>query len=356
MKRQLGRFSKYSQLASFVFAALLHVSVYLFIPSRSPVKPLVALKPVDIVFTSKPKSVVQPKQSGGVSADTRGESSKRVVLKSESKSRLKPNTPIEQSTKGYEALLPKAIDLEVSPSVTAQKSGSKEGISSTDQHWKEGLGIEAKRVLLRRSGQIFNTLDLPLGARLSGITGQAIATLKFDSGQRDLILESLIGLPILRAALYEAFLKPENLQILLDILNTLEETTLKVTLQAVTRYERKPNDDPFRWNGNRLIIYTTVAHDAINVREGEDGSDPSVGIVEYNDPMRDRPPDPIGIMQAIAKAKATVPRSKGEYLTDKNDYHGSRAKARDDAQLKILRDSPAYGNTLSNRKLNSSPL
>ncbi len=265
MKRRLGLSSKDSQLVSILFAMFLHGLALIFIHPASPTKAPIPIKPVNIVFTPKPKPMVHPEQNSGVATGHRASSTQSAAVKS------KGNPYRRSASKSYEGLLPKAAELEQSNIITEQKEGLKDGISSSNQRWKEGLEIEAKRVLLRRSAQVFATLDLPLGARLSGIKGQATATLKFDPNQRDMILESLQGLPILRAALYEAFLKPENLAILVEILKALDESTLKVTLQAVTRYERKPNDDSFRWNGNRLVIYTTVAHDAIEMIVGEEG-------------------------------------------------------------------------------------
>ncbi|RYZ55015.1 MAG: hypothetical protein EOP07_14975, partial [Proteobacteria bacterium] len=118
-----------------------------------------------------------------------------------------------EPSQSYSTLLPKPSEISTP---TVETVPSSEGLSSRKHIWASSLGIDGKRKLIEKGGNLRAGIDVPLSARSVIELGKATARIARLSQANGFILVELIGQPLMRAVLFE------NLQTL-STKNALEE-------------------------------------------------------------------------------------------------------------------------------------
>ncbi|RZA26932.1 MAG: hypothetical protein EOP10_01965 [Proteobacteria bacterium] len=283
--------------------------------------------PIEVDIIKKKKIPLEPntlvKEENNLPRSRKRKSSESVdrTDSSQSKSVTTHSTPVSTSQtsksealKTYDSLLP-------SPSyeykTTVPTIAAKEGMSSAKHIWSSGLGDSQKHDLLVRAGQLKAKLDIPLSGRERIDTGYATADLEFEEQTGRLRLRLLDGQALLRAALYQGLLEAPNQAILIQAMNTLGTTKLKVALRLIHGQHASSNEDAFTWNKNRLTIYV--------VKTGK------------------------GFQKRGVLWSKKMPLVLGVALPD---AAADQAKAKDESEFRVLQNSPAYQNPLHDRWLN----
>lgn len=171
---------------------------------------------------------------------------------------------------------------------------------------KPATDVPATVETQKLSGHLSGALDIPLVFRENSGSSKAVAKFRKNSNG-DWHFEYIDGEPVLRAVLYQAFLKPDNLQKIDELAAELKMTEIIFTIQQTTKLALdgwKQFSDSISYAGNRIIFARTIY-------TGSDGS-------------------------------------SGMQLPDEE---AKRAVLRDNVALKRLMNSPAYYSPIRNRKI-----
>lgn len=176
---------------------------------------------------SKNKWKAQPKLSAPSRSSMEGLSSKREKL--------------------YDALLPKQGELSA-PVESVPLGYGKE-------NWSKKYSDHDKNTIISEGSLFADDVVLPIAARSDGVEGEAIARLRFTS-KRSILLVSLRGSPMLRAAILDFLMKKSAQKNLLKILKVIEDHEIGVFLHLVNRQDHSHlSAVPVLWRHNNLHIY-----------------------------------------------------------------------------------------------------
>ncbi|RYZ54644.1 MAG: hypothetical protein EOP07_15650 [Proteobacteria bacterium] len=216
-----------------------------------------------------------------------------------------------QPSQSYSTLLPKPSEISTPTVATAPSS---DGLSSRKHVWASSLGIDGKRKLIEKGGNLRAGIDVPLSARSVIELGKATARIARQSQANGFILVELVGQPLMRAVLFENLQTLSTKNALEEIFSTLGTQDFVFCLHLIAGNHISANDDSFLWRDNRLDVYLTKGRSGFSPR----GLQWDGGLqISY-----------------------TLPDEKAD-----------RAKEVDEDEYARLLKSPAYISQLSNRAL-----
>lgn len=193
---------------------------------------------------------VKPQLQVGVGAKTPAERPKNE-LKAQGQGRIGTQKAYSSATRRaltYGELLPGAQDL--------QATGVLGGEMAVAEEWSTGPVASSLQI---SSEVLAGSLDIPLAARMAGISGKAVAKIMRDKGGK-LHFASVDGLPLLRAVLYEELRSAKNRVAILDWLEQMatNEVLLILKLNVGNEAGAVGSSDSLSYAQGRMLIERTV--------------------------------------------------------------------------------------------------